>query len=128
MNATEDVNWLDMPSVLYSTAERLQAVEATGLNAGLDIHGHSHNPTTKQLAKALEPHGPLFTEEPILVDHPEALTQLANMTSIPIALDERLCHRWDAKIFLREGLIDMLQPVLCMQEGFQKPNVSRTRR
>lgn len=40
----------------------------------------------KQLAKALEPHRPLFIEEPVLNEHPEALKQLANMTCIPIAL------------------------------------------
>ena len=44
------------------------------------------------------------------MEHPEALKQLAGMTSIPIALGERLYHRWDAKRFLEEGLIDILQP------------------
>lgn len=42
MNATEDVNWLDMPSVLDSTVERLQAVKKLGLNVGLDFHGRLH--------------------------------------------------------------------------------------
>ena len=108
MNATEDVNWLDMPSVLDATVERLKAVKALGLNAGLDFHGRLHRPMAKQLAKALEPHRPLFIEEPILVEHPEALKQLASMTSIPIALGERLYHRWDVKPFLE--IIDILQP------------------
>ena len=63
------------------------------------------------MAKALEPHRPLFIEEPILVENPEALKQLAAMTTIPIALGERLYTRWDAKRFLEEGLIDILQPV-----------------
>lgn len=110
MNATEDVNWLDMPSVLDATVERLKAVKALGLNAGLDFHGRLHRPMAKQLAKALEPHQPLFIEEPILVEHPEALKQLSQMTSIPIALGERLYHRWDAKPFFENGLIDILQP------------------
>lgn len=110
MNATEDVGWLDMPSVLDATVERLKAVKALGLNAGLDFHGRLHRPMAKQLAKALEPQRPLFIEEPILVEHPEALKQLSNMTSIPIALGERLYHRWDVKPFLEGGLIDILQP------------------
>ena len=110
MKATEDVNWLDMPSVLNATVERLKTVKSTGLNAGLDFHGRLHRPMAKQLAKALEPHHPLFIEEPILVEHPEALKQLAGMTSIPIALGERLYHRWDVKRFLEDGLIDILQP------------------
>ena len=103
MNATEDANWLDMPSVLDATVERLKAVKALGLNAGLDFHGRLHRPMAKQLAKALEPHRPLFIEEPILVEHPEALKQLSDMTSIPIALGERLYHRWDAKRFFEDG-------------------------
>lgn len=110
MNATEDVNWLDSPSVLDATVERLKTVKALGLDAGLDFHGRLHKPMAKQLAKALEPHRPLFIEEPLLVEHPEALKQLAGMTSIPIALGERLYHRWDAKPFLEQGLIDVLQP------------------
>jgi galactonate dehydratase len=110
MNATEDVNWLDMPSVLDSTVERLKTVKKLGLNAGLDFHGRLHRPMAKQLAKALEPHQPLFIEEPILVEHPEALKQLSSMTSIPIALGERLYNRWDAKRFFEDGLIDILQP------------------
>jgi galactonate dehydratase len=120
MNATEDVNWLDMPAVLDSTVERLKAVKALGLNAGLDFHGRLHKPMAKQLAKALEPHRPLFIEEPILVEHPEALKQLAGMTSIPIALGERLYHRWDAKRFLEEGLIDVLQPDIAHAGGISE--------
>ncbi|CAK4020140.1 mandelate racemase muconate lactonizing enzyme family [Lecanosticta acicola] len=123
MNATEDVNWLDMPAVLDSTVERLKIVKDLGLNAGLDFHGRLHKPMAKQLAKALEAHRPLFIEEPILVEHPEALKQLAGMTSIPIALGERLYHRWDAKRFLEEGLIDILQPDIAHAGG-----ISETRR
>lgn len=123
MNATEDVNWLDSPSVLDSTVERLKVVKALGLDAGLDFHGRLHKPMAKQLAKALEPHRPLFIEEPILVEHPEALKQLAGLTTIPIALGERLYSRWDAKRFLEEGLIDVLQPDIAHAGG-----VSETKR
>jgi galactonate dehydratase len=110
MNATEHLNWVDAPAALESCVERLKAVKALGLDAGLDFHGRLHKPMAKQLAKAHEPHKPLFIEEPLLVEHPEGLKQLSNLTTIPIALGERLCHRWDAKRFLEEGMIDILQP------------------
>lgn len=74
----------------------------------------------KQLAKALEPHRPLFIEEPILVENPEALKQLAGMTSIPIALGERLYTRWDVKKFLEDGLIDILQPDIAHAGGISE--------
>ncbi|KAE8391344.1 enolase C-terminal domain-like protein [Aspergillus alliaceus] len=110
MNATEDVNWLDSPRVLESSVERLKAVKALGLDAALDFHGRLHKPMAKQLAKALEPHKPLFLEEPLLSEHPESIKQLSDLVSCPIALGERLYNRWDVKRFLEDGSVDVLQP------------------
>jgi L-alanine-DL-glutamate epimerase-like enolase superfamily enzyme len=36
-----------------------------------------------KLAKALEPYQPLFIEEPLLCEHPEAIKQLSEQTTIP---------------------------------------------
>ena len=120
MNATEDVNWLDSPSVLDSTVERLKTVKALGLDAGLDFHGRLHKSMAKQLAAALEPHRPLFIEEPLLVEHPEALKQLANQTNIPIAFGERLYSRWDIKRFLEDASVDILQPDIAHAGGISE--------
>lgn len=90
MNATEDLNWVDSPSSLDAAVERLKIVKSLGLDAGLDFHGRVHKAMAKQLAKALEPHRPLFIEEPLLSEHPEAIKQLSRLTTIPIALGERL--------------------------------------
>ncbi|KAL2223088.1 mandelate racemase/muconate lactonizing enzyme family protein [Thermoascus aurantiacus ATCC 26904] len=110
MNATEDVNWLDSPRVLESCVERLKAVKSVGLDAALDFHGRLHKPMAKQLAKALEPHHPLFIEEPLLCEHPEGIKHLSGLVSCPIALGERLYNRWDVKRFLEDGSVDILQP------------------
>ena len=110
MNATEDVNWLDSPRVLESSVERLKAVKALGLDAALDFHGRLHKPMAKQLAKLLEPHQPLFIEEPLLSEHPEGIKSLSQRISTPIALGERLYNRWDVKRFLEDGSVDILQP------------------
>ncbi|GAB1200770.1 hypothetical protein APSETT444_010149 [Aspergillus pseudonomiae] len=110
MNATEDVNWLDSPRALESSVERLKAVKALGLDAALDFHGRLHKPMAKQLAKALEPHKPLFLEEPLLSEHPEGIKQLSDQVSCPIALGERLYSRWDVKRFLEDASVDVLQP------------------
>jgi len=120
MNATSDLNWLDSPSLLTSTIERLKTVKALGLDAGLDFHGRLHKPMAKQLAKALEPYNPLFIEEPLLVEHPEALKQLSALTTIPIALGERLYSRWDIKRFLEDASIDILQPDIAHAGGISE--------
>lgn len=110
MNATEDVDWLDSPKALETSVERLRTVKALGMDAGLDFHGRLHKPMAKQLAKALEPHNPLFIEEPLLSEHAEGIKQLSLLTTIPIALGERLYSRWDVKRFLEAASIDILQP------------------
>lgn len=120
MNATEDVNWLDSPKVLEATVERLKVVKGLGLDAGLDFHGRLHKPMAKQLAKALEPYHPLFIEEPLLVEHPEAYKQLSQLTTVPIATGERLFTRWDVKRFLEDASIDILQPDIAHAGGISE--------
>lgn len=110
MNATEDIDWLDSPRALDSSVERLKTVKALGMDAGLDFHGRLHKPMAKQLAKALEPYHPLFIEEPLLSEHSEGIKQLSLLTTIPIALGERLYSRWDVKRFLHDTSVDILQP------------------
>jgi galactonate dehydratase len=120
MNATEDVGWLDSPSVLDATVERLKIVKGLGLDAGLDFHGRLHRPMAKQLAMLLEPHRPLFIEEPLLSEHLEGYKQLAGQTSIPIAMGERLYSRWDVKPFLEAGVVDILQPDISHAGGISE--------
>lgn len=100
MNATEDIGWLDSPESLKASVERLKTVKALGMDAALDFHGRLHKPMAKQLAGLLEPHGPLFIEEPLLSEHPEGIKQISELTNCPIALGERLYSRWDVKRFL----------------------------
>ena len=39
MNATEDLGWLDSPSKLDASVERLKIAKSVGLDAGMDFHG-----------------------------------------------------------------------------------------
>ncbi|RDW61478.1 mandelate racemase lactonizing protein-like protein [Coleophoma crateriformis] len=110
MNGTEDLGWFDSPSALDDCVERLKAVKALGMDAGIDFHGRVHKPMAKQLAKALEPYRPMFIEEPLLSEHLDGIKALSQHTSTPIALGERLYSRWDFKPFLEAGCVDIIQP------------------
>lgn len=110
MNATEDLGWLDSPESLESCVARVKVVKSLGLDAGVDFHGRIHKPMAKQLAKRLEPHQPLFIEEPLLSETPAAVKELSQHVSTPIALGERLHSRWDVRPFLEAGAVDILQP------------------
>ncbi|PSR99105.1 mandelate racemase/muconate lactonizing enzyme domain-containing protein [Coniella lustricola] len=120
MNATGDVGWLDSPSVLDSCVERVKAVKELGMDAGVDFHGRVHKPLAKQLVKLLEPHRPLFIEEPLLSEHIESIKILSEQTSVPIALGERLHSRWDVKPFLEAGCVDILQPDISHVGGISE--------
>jgi len=120
MNGTEDLGWLDTPSTLQSCVDRLKTVKSLGMDAGIDFHGRVHKPMAKQLAKLLEPHQPLFIEEPLLSEHIAGIKALSAQTSTPIALGERLHSRWDVKAFLEAGCVDILQPDVCHVGGISE--------
>ncbi len=120
MNGTEDLGWLDSPSKLDDAVHRLQLVRETGIDAGVDFHGRVHKPMARQLAKALEPLRPLFIEEPLLSENPEAIAQLASQTSTPIALGERLYSRMDFKRLFELAAVDIIQPDLSHAGGISE--------
>lgn len=120
MNGTEDMGWLDTPSSLQGCVDRLKTVKSLGMDAGIDFHGRLHKPMAKQLAKLLEPHQPLFIEEPLLSENLEGIKSLADQISTPIALGERLHSRWDVKPFLESGAVDILQPDICHVGGISE--------
>jgi galactonate dehydratase len=112
MNATAELGWIGTPKVFDEVVARVEAAQGAGMDVGLDFHGRVHRPMAKQLARALEPLGLLFIEEPLLSENPEGLAQLAHLVSTPIALGERLHSRWDFKPFLEAGAVDIVQPDL----------------
>lgn len=120
MNATADLDFLGSPSLFDGVVERVRAAQAEGLDVGLDFHGRVHKAMAKQLAKALEPLGLLFIEEPLLSENAEGLVQLSNLISTPIALGERLYSRWDFKQVMQAGAVDIIQPDLSHAGGLSE--------
>jgi galactonate dehydratase len=120
MNATAELDYLAAPSALAEVSERVRAAQAAGVDVGLDFHGRVHRAMAKQLAKALEPLGLLFIEEPVLSDNPEVLAQISSLVATPIALGERLYSRWDFKPFLAAGAVDVIQPDLSHAGGLSE--------
>jgi len=117
MNATSELDWIGTPKLFDEVIDRVKAAQDAGLDVGLDFHGRVHRPMAKQLAKALEPLGLLFIEEPILSENPEGLAQIAQLISTPIALGERLYSRWDFRPFFEAGAVDIIQPDLSHAGG-----------
>lgn len=117
MNATAEMDWIGTPKAFDQVVKRVQAAQAMGMDVGLDFHGRVHRPMAKQLAKALEPLGLLFIEEPLLSENLEGLEDLARLVSTPIALGERLYTRWEFKPVFERGAVDIIQPDLSHAGG-----------
>lgn len=116
MNATPELDYLAAPR-FDDVIGRVRAAQAEGMEVAVDFHGRVHRPMAKQLARALEPLGLLFIEEPLLSENPEALAQMGQLVSTPIAVGERLYSRWDFKPFLQSGAVDIIQPDLSHAGG-----------
>ena len=120
MNATEELQYVDSYASVDQAVARIAAVrEAVGrdVGIGIDFHGRVHKPMAKVLAKALEPYDPMFIEEPVLPENNEALREIANHVSIPIATGERMFSRWQFKNLLIDGYADIIQPDLSHAGG-----------
>lgn len=113
MNGTEELQYVDSYEKIDQVLERIAAVrESVGqyIGIGIDFHGRVHKPMAKLLAKELEQFRPMFIEEPVLAENNEALKEIAQHTTIPIATGERMFSRWDFKSVLADGHVDIIQP------------------
>jgi galactonate dehydratase len=123
MNATEEMHYVETFDKIEAVTERIAAVrEAVGSGFGIavDFHGRVHKPMAKVLARELEPYHLLFIEEPVLPENNEALREIANHTSTPIATGERMYSRWEFKTILEAGYVDILQPDVSHAGGISE--------
>ncbi|UCA45132.1 galactonate dehydratase [Pseudochrobactrum sp. XF203] len=120
LNGAEELQIVDSYAKIDAIVETIGTVrDAVGPHVGIgaDFHGRVHRPMAKVLAKALNPFRLMFIEEPVLSENYEALKEIANHTSTPIALGERLYSRWDFKTILSGGYVDIIQPDLSHAGG-----------
>lgn len=120
MNATEELQIVDSYDKIDAAVARIAAVRSAvgdSVGIGIDFHGRVHKPMAKILAKELEAFRPMFIEEPVLPENNEALREIANHVSIPIATGERMFSRWEFKNLLKDGYIDIIQPDLSHAGG-----------
>lgn len=113
INGTGRLRFIDSFREVDALLTRMSMIRekfGNDINIGIDFHGRVHKPMAKILVRELEPYRPIFIEEPLLSEHLEAIQQLASLTSIPIALGERLFSRWDFKKVFESRAVDIIQP------------------
>jgi galactonate dehydratase len=116
-------NYLEGPKEVKNAAEMLRQVrEAVGeeIDILLDFHGRVTPQMAIQYARAFEPYFPLFIEEPVQSEVPDAMAQVKLATSIPIATGERLFNRWGFRRILETEAASLLQPDCCHAGGISE--------
>jgi len=102
------------------SARMMKAVrEAVGTRADIlfGTHGQFTASGAKRMAKAIEPHDPLWFEEPVPPDMPEVMAEVARSTSIPIATGERLTTKAEFARVIELRAASILQPDLGRSGG-----------
>lgn len=111
---------VETPATVDAAAAYVGAIrEAVGdeIYVAVDFHGRVSTPLAKELMAALEPHDPMFFEEPVLAEQRHAFAALAARTRVPIATGERMYSRWDFRPLLEAGGVDIVQPDLSHAGG-----------
>jgi len=123
MNASEEMHYIENFARVEACIERIAALrEAMGTDFGIavDFHGRLHKPMAKVMAKELEPYHLLFIEEPVLPENNDALREIGNHTSTPIATGERMYSRWEFRTLFEAGYADIIQPDLSHAGGISE--------
>lgn len=76
----------------------------------IDFHGRATTGQAIQYIRAIEEFRPLFCEEPVPPELPEAMKEVRRSVNVPIAAGERLVTRWDFRRLCELQACHVLQP------------------
>lgn len=110
---------LEATSQVDYFAECFAAVRA-GAGPDVDVAVDIHNPHPRiamQMIEALEPHRPLFIEEPMPIERVDVLDQIAKTTRAPIAAGERWMGKWIFFDAISRGALAVVQPDIAHAGG-----------
>lgn len=105
---------------LRIAVERVAAVREAGgedMDIIIELHSYTDTKTSVQLARALEPFGIFYYEEPTQPLNPSLFVDISQRTSIPLASGERIYSRWGYRQFFEERSLSVIQPDVCNTGG-----------
>ncbi len=111
---------VENPAFITRAAEAFAALREAGgpeVDIGIDFHGAISPQTARVLIKALEPHQPMFIEEPVQCQNVDVMAEIARGTHLPIATGERIFTKWGFREILEKKAASILQPDLCHAGG-----------
>lgn len=86
----------------------------------IDFHGRTTTGQAIEYINAIEEFHPLFCEEPVPPEQPDALLEVRRSVRVPIATGERLVTRWDFRRVCELQACHVLQPDLSHCGGLME--------
>ncbi len=83
----------------------------------VEFHSLWNLPTALKIAKALEPFKPMWFEDPIVMNSPQALAEYARSTNVWVCASETLGSRWPYKDFLDRDAMHVVMVDLSWAGG-----------
>jgi galactonate dehydratase len=98
--------------------ERFREAVGTDADLLLELHRRLDPKEAVPLCDRLERFDPLFYEDPVRPDDPDAMARVAGSTSVPVATGERLTHPAEFGALLRRDACEYVRPNLGLVGGF----------
>ncbi len=98
----------------------LRSAVGDDIDIMIDFHGRTTTGQAIQYINAIEEFHPLFCEEPVPPEQPDAMLEVRRSVNVPIATGERLATRWEFRRICELQACHVLQPDLSHCGGLME--------
>jgi len=113
----------DIPGTVYEPGplirrsvkfmEHLRKLVGEDIEIILEVHTRLNPARAIELCNAVADLRPLFVEDPLRSDSPEAFKVLREHTNVPLATGEKFGPKWDYRYIIENDLIDYVRTDVC---------------
>jgi galactonate dehydratase len=93
--------------------EKLRGAVGEGIDIMIDFHGRTYPAMAIEYINAISEFQPYFCEEPVPPENTEALREVREKVTVPIATGERLVGRHQFRPIFEQRACHVIQPDLC---------------
>jgi galactonate dehydratase len=97
--------------------ERIRKAVGDRMDIMVEFHSLWNLPTARMIARELEAYKPLWFEDPIVMNSPQALAEYARTTNVWVCASETLGSRWPYKEYLDRDAVHVVMADLSWAGG-----------
>jgi galactonate dehydratase len=99
------------------TVRQLRQAVGPSVDLCIEIHRRLTPPEAVALARAIEQYKPMFYEDPLRPNDPDAMAWVADHIHIPVATGERFINLYQFQTLLNRRAVAYLRPDVCLCGG-----------